>query len=526
MADLLPLVLALPIAVGIALSFLVERGVEPRPCVFWKRSASELALHMGIWISMFVFELLVFRRPWFAMFAVLTLQLIVVLVSNAKLHSLREPFVFQDFDYFIDALKHPRFFLPFLGLWRGLCAVGAFLAVLMLGMTAEPAMDFPAVAAGGIPLGISGAGLLLWGSSRKCQLTFEPCTDIRSMGFWACLWRYAAAEKACPTIASPLADLLPSALSLDRMPHIIAVQSESFFDARRHYPLIRPDVLQHYDQLKHTSDICGCLHVPAWGANTVRTEFAFFSGLSDDLLGVHRFNPYRKLARCGIPTLVGYLKGLGYRTICVHPYPASYYGRDERYPEFGFDEFVDLKSFDPSGKVGPYIGDAAVAEKVCSLLGGGSDRPLFIFVITMENHGPLHLEPITPEDEADVYTTTPPKGCHELTAYLRHLKNADRMAAIIRGDLETLARPALLCWYGDHVPVMPTAYATLGMPDGTTDYLLWRTDDGSGLRPPFSVRQRDLPVSALARLLLLGSGLAVEAAPGSARGGIFPRNRT
>ena len=46
-----------------------------------------------------------------------------------------------------------------------------------------------------------------------------------------------------------------------------------------------------------------------------------------------------------MPTIASYLRDLGYRTICVHPYPSTFYGRDRVFPVLGFDEFVDLESF-------------------------------------------------------------------------------------------------------------------------------------------------------------------------------------
>jgi hypothetical protein len=65
------------------------------------------------------------------MLAGLGIWLAVVLVGNAKEASLREPFVFMDFEYFTDAIKHPRLYLPFLGLWRAI-ALG-IIAVAVIG---------------------------------------------------------------------------------------------------------------------------------------------------------------------------------------------------------------------------------------------------------------------------------------------------------------------------------------------------------------------------------------------------------
>jgi phosphoglycerol transferase MdoB-like AlkP superfamily enzyme len=282
----------------------------------------------------------------------------------------------------------------------------------------------------------------------------------------------------------------------------VVVQSESFFDVRDIFAGIRPDILSAFDSIKDAAVCHGKIEVPAWGANTVRTEFAFLSGLEAGKLGVHRFNPYRKLARQGILTLAGVLKRLGYRTVCVHPYPVSFYARDKVFPLLGFDVFMDIRSFCESEKSGPNIGDVALAEKVCTLLEPSVTRPVFVFVITMENHGPLHLEKAGEGDAAQLYAIPPPDGCDDLTIYLKHLIHADCMAGILRDRLETLPGPAWLCWFGDHVPIMPGVYGALGAPDGKTDYVIWRKggNPGDGIR-------RDVKIENLGCLLLEKMGV-------------------
>jgi phosphoglycerol transferase MdoB-like AlkP superfamily enzyme len=99
--------------------------------------------------------------------------------------------------------------------------------------------------------------------------------------------------------------------------------------------------------------------------------------------------------------------------------------------------------------------------------------PIFIFVITMENHGPLHLEKPDAHDIDDLYSVKPPTGCDDLTVYLRHLRNADRMMGSLRDFLRQRRRPARFCWYGDHVPIMPEVYRQFGPPDGRTNYIVW-----------------------------------------------------
>lgn len=85
--------------------------------------------------------------------------------------------------------------------------------------------------------------------------------------------------------------------------------------------------------------------------------------------------------------------------------------------------------------------------------------------ITMENHGPLHLERVSETDVVNLYSRPPPTGCEDLTIYLRHLRNADRMLGSLRAVLASSASPGGLCWFGDNIPIMTDVYSALGLPE-------------------------------------------------------------
>lgn len=241
---------------------------------------------------------------------------------------------------------------------------------------------------------------------------------------------------------------------------------------------------------------------------------AFLSGAGPETLGVHRFNPYRRLAEQGVSTLASSLRDEGYKTVCVHPYPASFYRRDRVYPHLGFDDFIDIAAFEDAPRSGPYVSDAAVGAHVARLIEDRDTdpRPLFVFVITMENHGPLHWEKVSDADESRLFDAAAgrlPAGCSDLIAYARHLANADAFFGSLAETLARADRCATLCIYGDHVPIMPTVYDALGTPDGKTDYLIWHTagrTTGRGPTPPGSEQRdaRHAHVADLARQILAG----------------------
>jgi phosphoglycerol transferase MdoB-like AlkP superfamily enzyme len=132
---------------------------------------------------------------------------------------------------------------------------------------------------------------------------------------------------------------------------------------------------------------------------------------------------------------------------------------------------VDIREFRNAKKRGPYTSDEAVTDK---LLDGMKKAvsPMFYFVITMENHGPLHLEKVSEEEIKDYFTVAPPQSCSDLQVYLRHLRNADQQLGRLRSALQARSRPYVLVFYGEHLPSMPDVYQELGFPDGRTDYLV------------------------------------------------------
>lgn len=489
---------------AIACSLVIERLMTPRPRLL--RPASAWALHIGLCASAHAVLTLLLGRPWFAGAALSAFLLLLVLVNNAKMKALREPFVFQDYEYFTDAIRHPRLYIPFLGWGKFIGAASGFVLAVLIGLLGEAIPDERFVWSGqlGAALVVLAGGILfvLVAQRKLPAASFVPENDVRALGLLSSLWLYRAAEQLRLQLAFPFQRLLPGE-PVAELPHLVAVQSESFFDARALHPGIRRELLAELDRLQSEALVHGKLQVPAWGANTVRSEFAFLSGIAAEHLGVHRFNPYRAVAAGNaVPTLASHLQRLGYRTICIHPYPASFYRRDRAYPRLGFGEFLDLRTFDQAERDGPYVSDAALAEQVAAILRQASG-PLFIFVITMENHGPLHLERVDPAEVEALYTQPPPPGCDDLTIYLRHLRNANRMIADVRRTLESGARPASLCWFGDHVPIMPAVYARCGLPSGEVDYVLWRTPPS---RPP--PRRVDLPAHDLATTWLRALGLA------------------
>lgn len=473
---------------GIFLSLALDQLARPH-CPGVHRPFFSVLMHSGMLLIGWAAALALVRRPTFALLLVLAGQFLVIQVSNAKYRALREPFLFSDFGIFSQTIKHPRLYLPFLGVWRViLAATGAIVAIAVGLFLESPTPNFAAWAGAAAMVGLL---LLVSGWATAAQPSLAPERDLAAHGLFTSIAQYWLREKATKT---PLKTTLPVLQRTpNALPDIVVIQSESFFDARRLFQGIKLDVLLNYDEACAAATQHGRLSVPAWGANTMRPEFAFLTGLAPASLGIHRFNPYRCVTRRPLNALPAVLREAGYRTTCIHPHPARFFRRDRAFPNLGFDRFVDIKEFRGAQKAGPYISDAAVTDKLLLEL-EAAEEPSFFFVITMENHGPLHLESLTDEDIRDLYDEAPPASCQDLTVYLRHLRNADRQLGRLRAHLRTRARPTILCFYGEHLPSMPKVYDVLGLPDGRTDFFLQLIGTTNSGRRDLEIEELPLPI--------------------------------
>ncbi|MCP3868890.1 MAG: LTA synthase family protein [Gammaproteobacteria bacterium] len=485
---------------------LMDRFARPDHSITDRKTLA-ISLNILTYTIAFLLFFLVTRRPFFTAAAVLLGHGVLIVVSNAKFKALREPLVISDLVLFTQALRHPRLYLPFLG-------AGQIIAFLLVGglvtygcLALEPAAFTYGSSS---PVALLSLGLLTTGLvvtsvvvSKKLTPTLAPSEDIKHFGLAASLVIYLVMAIRTPATVLSSSFSVPKEGSKPSIspqpgrlhrPNIIVIQSESFFDARKLHPSIRTDILKHFDCCIAEAQNSGRLEVPAWGAYTMRSEFSFLTGIPNSGLGIRRFDPYQSFSGRHIPSIASHLKSQGYRCLCIHPNQAGFFGRDRLFSLMGFDEFLDISVFEKSQRFGPYISDLAVAEKILETL-DESNEPLFVFAITMENHGPLHLEAINPEDRKRVYQVDPPNEFHDLSVYLRHLENADRMIGRITSELKDRTPDSVLCFYGDHVPSMPAVYDTLDFNDGKTDYFIWHP---GGSRP----KHEDIPVDALAARIL------------------------
>ena len=250
-------------------------------------------------------------------------------------------------------------------------------------------------------------------------------------------------------------------------PDVVLVLSESFWDPRLLPGTgISPGPFENFDELSlRENAFAGKLVVPAYGGGTIRTEFEILTGLVCDALpdGVVPYNAMKK----ELESYVSHYKGLGYDAIALHPYLAKFYNRDRGLPLLGFDEYraESLRQIEEVEWVvsGKNISDESFTRYLEYFLDEAEKKdgsPLFLFGISIENHQPYRnkYDPgsfsFAAEnpylDETDF---------HAFENFIQGVKNADEALGQLCGFIDSRKRPAVVVFFGDHLPAICSNYS-------------------------------------------------------------------
>jgi hypothetical protein len=461
-------------------------------------------------------------RPIFSGAATFALAAGFAFSDRRKRAVLGEPVVVTDIFLSLDIFRHPAIAVPFPDTARVLTGAAAgvlvFVALFLMEPSAWPWTVWPVLAALAVLVAaiwalagpLNGpAGRLL----RRLEPSGDPVRDGMRFGSLATLLTYGIVARA--ERAQRRAKVAPSTtrsacgVSTHESGPIVLVQCESFFDVRRIHPSLPADLLPNLDECRRSGLQWGHFSVPCWGANTVRTEFAVLTGLSEAAIGLDKFNPYQGFAKAPVSSIAWRLREQGYRTVCIHPFDRRFYGRDQVLQNLGFDEFIGEESFRDAQRVGNYVADIEVARKTEELLRTGGSK-IFIFIVTMENHGPWPAVHVANGSSLDVLhgIELPQTELHALRGFIRGVRHADTMLGMLTRSFNGHTAEGLLAMYGDHLPSFPRTFESLGFRDNRSDYLVWRAGAGTAVR-------RDINAQDLSEIILqsLETQVRVESAP-------------
>lgn len=238
-------------------------------------------------------------------------------------------------------------------------------------------------------------------------------------------------------------------------PNIVVVMDESFADFRIFGDLKtnRP-VTPFIDSLIENT-VRGYTLTSVYGGNTANAEFEFLTGESMAFLPKDSV-PYQQFIKGETYTLARLLSSYGYKSVATHPYWKSGWSRDLIYPYFGFDEMEFLEDYNPQQYVRDYVGDEDVFDSITQKLSTETE-PLFVFGITMQNHGGYDYPG---EDFEKTITLEGYEGDYPLTEqYLSLINKTDSAFEKFITDIENFGEKTVVLFFGDHFPgVEPQFY--------------------------------------------------------------------
>lgn len=242
--------------------------------------------------------------------------------------------------------------------------------------------------------------------------------------------------------------------------HVVVTMLESFWDPTSDGFAFDRDPLPTYRRLRERGSVQHFVS-PVFGSRTANAEFEVLTGLSTRFSPIGSI-PYQQYVKRPIESLATIFHHAGYRTVAIHNFRRSFWNRDAVYPKLGFDEYIALEDLgDVPWELG-WPSDAALFERVERIL-EDSDRPTFVFAVTVATHGPYSGHGL--EATVRYLDAARPDLVEPLSIYASKLALLDRHFGEFVARLDRTSVPPLVVAFGDHLP----SVAAQALPAGNAE---------------------------------------------------------
>lgn len=378
----------------------------------------------------------------------------ISIASAIKYRILREPVYFTDIISLGALLRNPEFFIFSIPIVGWLC-IAALLSLVVVAachfVTASLNVRLYCIPVFSLVLAFYALCL-----KRASLQTPDWRRDIGRFGVLGMLVIYWVCWKSQPD---------PDCVEIDpgkpKVEVVLVVQCESFADPSI-FEGVNRDIVPNLTMARASAHTYGDLLVSGFGAYTMRTEYGVLFGRDEAQLGFRQYDPFLTAQREASYALPARLKEAGYRTLFIHPHGLQFYRRDRLMPAIGFDVVDDCAALRESASSEKYVSDTDLADTLLQKI-DNEKSPVFIYAVTMENHGPWAGRP----QEA-------------LDTYLRHIRSSDQMLGKLVSGLEERQRSSLIVFFGDHRPsIQGIAYRDR---ERSTPFVVLQSEKGESVK--------------------------------------------
>lgn len=237
-------------------------------------------------------------------------------------------------------------------------------------------------------------------------------------------------------------------------PNVIFVQLESFFDTSEFKALqTSEDPLPNLRKM-FSEYSSGYFKVPSVGAGTANTEFEVLTGMNLRYFGPGEY-PYKtKLKNEVCESAATAFAEFGYGTHALHNNGGNFYSRAKVFNNIGFDsftskEFMNILQTTENG----WAKDDILLTHINDAL-DNTEQQDFVFAISVQGHGNYPEEKLIENPRITVSGMETEAKNNAWEYYVNQVYEMDQFAGNLVKMMEERGEPAVIVFYGDHLPTM------------------------------------------------------------------------
>ena len=245
-----------------------------------------------------------------------------------------------------------------------------------------------------------------------------------------------------------------SKMDSDVKPNVIVVQLESFFDTSEFEALkTSKDPLPNLRRMSKEFS-SGYFKVPSVGAGTANTEFEVLTGMNLRYFGPGEY-PYKTvLKEQTAESAATAFASFGYGTHALHNNGGNFYSRAKVFNNIGFDsftskEFMNILQLTENG----WAKDDILLTHIEDALNSTKQQD-FVFTISVQGHGSYPEEKILEHTEITASGMETQGKNNAWEYYVNQVYAMDQFANNLVNMMEDRGEPAVVVFYGDHLPTM------------------------------------------------------------------------
>lgn len=238
----------------------------------------------------------------------------------------------------------------------------------------------------------------------------------------------------------------------DKKPNIVIIQSEALADYYGKGDLKLSENPIAFQRSLDENAIQGNAYVSVLGGGTVNSEYETLTSVPLTFFPLGAY-PFQQYVKDGHTSVARVLEDQGYQTFITHPNKPTNYSRQEVWPNLGFKNVAFLGDYDNSPEsfepTNGFMKDSVAFDKIKEQFENKqSDKPLFAYLVTMQNHGGY-----TSNVPGDIKVLNETNGDDQgASHYVNLLKKSDEDLKNLVEYFKSYKEPTIIAIFGDHQP--------------------------------------------------------------------------